>query len=262
MKDNVVAYLDFGMMGSIMRRDLENLGNLIMSIEDGNIKKIIRYIHYLGDVSTINDSRQLEFDVHEFVGKYKVSEKYQDNLSDMLLDLKDIILKHELKVPAHFFLLTRAMVNAEGVVRQLDPDLSLTAEIRPYIVKMITKDHGLLGIGKRFMNFATEFGSYMEDFPHDLRQFMKMAKNGEIKVDLEHKGVDPFIHTIEKVTKQMILTVIIASLLIGSALLVVSKVEPIWYGMSSWAWFGFSMAFLLFLMLLPSLRAYTHKDKD
>lgn len=260
MKDNVVAYLDFGMMGSVMRRDLENLGQLILAIEDGNIKKIIRYIHYLGDVSIINDSRQLEFDVHEFVGKYRVNEKYQDNLSDILLDLKDIILKHNLKVPAHFFLLTRSMVNAEGVVRQLDPELSLTDEVRPFIVKMISKDHGIMGIGKRFMNFATEFGSYMEDFPHDLRQFMKMAKNGEIKVDLEHKGVDPFIQTIEKVTKQMILTVIIAASLIGSALMVVSKTEPLWLGMSAWAWFGFSFAFVLFILLIAGLKSYRHEE--
>lgn len=261
MKGNIVAYLDFGMMGSIMRRDLENLGNLILAIEEGNVKRIIRYIHYLGDVSIINDSRQLEFDVHEFVGKYSISDKYQDNISDMLLDLKDIILKHHLKVPAHFFLLTRAMVNAEGVVRQLDPDLSLTEEVRPYIVKMITKDHGVMSFGRRFMNFASEFGNYMEDFPHDLRQFMKMAKNGEIKVDLEHKGVDPMIYTLEKVSKQMILTVIIAALLVGSSLLVVSHIEPIWYGMSVWAWAGFAISFVLFLMMIPTLR-YHHPQND
>jgi len=121
MDNNRVAYLDFGMMGSIMRRDMENLGNLILAIEDGNIKRIIKYIHFLGDISLINDSRQLEFDVHEFVGKYSVTEKYQDNISEILLDLKDIIIKHELKVPAHFFLLTRAMVSVEGILRKLDP---------------------------------------------------------------------------------------------------------------------------------------------
>jgi ubiquinone biosynthesis protein len=253
MDNNRVAYLDFGMMGSIMRRDMENLGNLILAIEDGNIKRIIKYIHFLGDITLINDSRQLEFDVHEFVGKYSVTEKYQDNISEILLDLKDIIIKHELKVPAHFFLLTRAMVSVEGIVRKLDPELSLTDEVRPYIINMIKKDHGITSIGKRLWNFATEFGSYMEDFPNDLRQFMKMAKNGQIKVDLNHRGVDPMIYTVERVTRQMVLTILIASFMVGSALLVVSEVPPIWYGMSAWAWFGFSFAFVLVVMMIASL---------
>lgn len=253
MDNNRVAYLDFGMMGSIMRRDMENLGNLILAIEDGNIKRIIKYIHFLGDITLINDSRQLEFDVHEFVGKYSVTEKYQDNISEILLDLKDIIIKHELKVPAHFFLLTRAMVSVEGIVRKLDPELSLTDEVRPYIINMIKKDHGITSIGKRLWNFATEFGSYMEDFPNDLRQFMKMAKNGQIKVDLNHRGVDPMIYTVERVTRQMVLTILIASFMVGSALLVVSEVPPLWYGMSAWAWFGFGLAFVLVIMMIASL---------
>jgi ubiquinone biosynthesis protein len=253
MDNNRVAYLDFGMMGSIMRRDMENLGNLILAIEDGNIKRIIKYIHFLGDITLINDSRQLEFDVHEFVGKYSVTEKYQDNISEILLDLKDIIIKHELKVPAHFFLLTRAMVSVEGIVRKLDPELSLTDEVRPYIINMIKKDHGITSIGKRLWNFATEFGSYMEDFPNDLRQFMKMAKNGQIKVDLNHRGVDPMIYTVERVTRQMVLTILIASFMVGSALLVVSEVPPLWYGMSAWAWFGFGFAFVLVVMMIASL---------
>lgn len=261
MDNNVVAYLDFGMMGSIMKRDMENLGNLILAIEEKNVKRIIRYIHFLGDISIINDSRQLEFDVHEFVGKYSVNDKYQDNISDMLLDLKDIILKHNLKVPAHFFLLTRAMVSAEGIVRQLDPELSLTEEILPYIIRMIKKDHGIGAFGKRMFNFASEFGSYLEDFPNDLRQVMKMAKSGQFKVDLQHKGVDPFIHTMERLTRQMVLTILIASFLVGSALLVISEVPPLWYGMSAWAWFGFGVVFVLMGMMITSV-SNTYRPKD
>lgn len=263
-ENNIVAYLDFGMMGSIMKRDMENLGNLILAIEEKNVKRIIRYIHFLGDISIINDSRQLEFDVHEFVGKYSAaqSEKYQDNISDILLELKDIIIKHNLKVPAHFFLLTRAMVSAEGIVRQLDPELSLTDEIRPYIISMIKKDHGLISFGRKFYNFANEFSSYMEDFPNDLRQVMRMAKNGQFKVDLQHKGVDPMIYTMEKVSRQMVLTILIASFLVGSALLVVSQVPPLWYGMSAWAWFGFGIVFVLLVLMISSLSNYYRPEKE
>ena len=91
---------------------------------------------------------------------------------------------------------------------------------------------------------------------------MKMAKNGEIKVDLEHKGVDPMIYTMEKISKQMILTVLIAALLVGSSLLVVSGIEPIWYGMSVWAWVGFSLAFILFVMMLPTLRYHRPNEEE
>jgi ubiquinone biosynthesis protein len=258
MKNNVVGYLDFGMMGSIMHRDLENLGNLILAIEEGNIKRIIRYVHFLGDITQINDSRALEFDVHEFVGKYSVQDRYQENISDMLLDLKDIILKHHLKVPAHFFLLTRAMVNAEGIVRQLNPNVSLADEIRPFIIGMIRKDHGFKAFGKRMVNFASDFSAYLEDFPHDLKQVMTMIKNGEIRVDLEHKGIDPFLFTLERLTRQMILTVMISSLVIGSSLLVISNVQPVWYGMSAWAWFGFSGALVLLIIMITSKSATKH----
>ncbi|NBS67712.1 hypothetical protein EBT31_02210 [bacterium] len=49
-----------------------------------------------------------------------------------------------------------------------------------------------------------------EEFPRDLKNAMRKINAGEIKVDLRHKGIDPLVHTINRVTKQLVSAVIVA----------------------------------------------------
>ncbi|MDH3796155.1 MAG: hypothetical protein OER83_04720, partial [Flavobacteriaceae bacterium] len=56
--------------------------------------------------------------------------------------------------------------------------------------------------------------------------------SGEVKVDLTHKGIDPMVHTIQRVTKQLVTAFIMVALIIGGSLFVISDVKPIWNGIS------------------------------
>jgi ubiquinone biosynthesis protein len=181
-------------------------------------------------------------------------------MSTVLLELKDIIVKHGLKVPTHFFLLARSMVTIEGVIRNLDPQLDLTKMVRPFLVRTIAKHYDPIQFGKRILNSVYEMGMYMEDFPRDLKNAIRKINTGEIKVDLRHKGIDPLVHTINRVTRQIISAVILSGLLIGSALLLVNKVEPLWGNTSAIGIIGLIVGGIVLSGMLRDLRRGDHDD--
>jgi ubiquinone biosynthesis protein len=194
------------------------------------------------------------------VQNYAFRDIHNNEISTIMLQLKDLVIKHGLKVPTHFFLLIRATVTIEGVVKQLDPDLDLSKMIRPFLIKLVAKHYNPIQFGRRIFNSIYEMGMYMEDFPRDIKNAMRKINTGEIKVDLRHKGIDPLVHTINRVSKQLVSAVLIASLVIGSSQMIIHHVHPLWGQSSALGVIGFVVAGIIGLGMLRDLRRGDHDD--
>lgn len=257
---NVICYLDYGMMGSISKKDLEALGYLFLAIKSKDVIKIIRSLQQLSDNIVIINQRELESDLSEMVENYAFRSLHQNEISTMLLQLKDIIVKHGLQAPAHFFLLIRSMVTAEGVIRQLNPGLDLEQMLKPYLLKIVARHYNPLQFVKKIFNSVYEMGMYMEDLPRDLKNAIRKINTGEIKVDLRHKGIDPLVHTLNRITRQIISAVIIAALILGSSLMIVHNIHPLWGSTSSIGIIGFIISGFIFLGMIKDLRKGDHDN--
>jgi ubiquinone biosynthesis protein len=232
LSDSHICYLDFGMMGSILPRDIEVFGKLFLAITRKDVHQIIRALQRLSNYTNIEDIRALEFDINEFVEKYYVRSVHKNEMSTILLELKDIIIAHGLKVPAHFFLFARSLVTIEGVVHKLDPELDQYAIAKPFLLRAVAKSFNPVRFGEKAVNSIYELGNYMEEFPRDLKNAIRKINKGEVKVDLTHKGIDPMVHTIQRVAKQIITAFIMAALIIGASLFIISGIRPLWGGYS------------------------------
>lgn len=259
-----IHFLDFGMMGSILRKDMQHLGMLILAIEKEDVNMMMRSIMSLTDTVAFDNRRRLEYDLIEYINKYAFTSNFHLHISQMLSDLVVIIRQHNLKVPSHFFLLIRASFSVEGLVRHLDPEIELMSIIRPILEARLKEEMNPLSTGKRILNSLYGLASYLEDFPSDLRQTMKMLRRGKIKVDLEHKGMDPFIYTLRRVSQQMVYAILVSAIFVCSVVFVLLDTKPMWGNVSAFGVIGFSLSGLLGIILFIRLRKaqLDYEDRD
>lgn len=251
---NQICFLDFGMMGNIMPKDLEQLATMFLAVRAKDPRRIIRALQQLSDNPAISNFRALESDLFEFVHSYSIRDIHLNEISTMLLDLKEIVVRHDLRVPAHFFLLARSLVSIEGVCRQLDPSLDLTEMIRPHLIRVMKRRYKPGQFIRRVLNSIYEMGMYMEDFPRDIKSAIRRINRGEIQVELKHQGVDPIVHSMVRMSKIIVSSVLIAALIVGSSLLIVAQTPPLRNGVSVPALVGFSIAALVGIGLVNNLR--------
>ncbi|MBO3117679.1 hypothetical protein J4050_13060 [Winogradskyella sp. DF17] len=249
-----IGYLDFGMMGTILPRDIKIFGQLFSSITKRDVKQIINAIQQLSDATVIKDIRGLEFDVNEFVEKYYVRDVHDNEMSTVLLELKDIIVAHGLKVPTYFYLFARALVTLEGVLEKLDPQLDQFEMVRPYLSKSITRNYSPVVMGKKVFNSIFELTDYMEEFPRDLKNAIRKINKGQIEVDLTHKGIDPIIHTFKRLTTHLVSAFIMVALIIGSSLFIISEIPPLWNEISVIGLLGIALTVVLGFGMLRDIR--------
>src|SRR3989338_732908 len=260
LPDGHICFLDFGMMGSILPRDIEILGNLFLSVRSKDVAKIIRTLMRMSEVISIRDIRSLEYEINEFVCNYSVSSLHENEMSTVLLQLKDIIVLYDLKVPPHFFLLARSMVTIEGLIRNLDPGIDMLEIARPYLLKAIAKKLNPFKLGMKVLNGLYEIANYMEEFPNDLKNAIRKINTGKINVNLNHQGVDPLVHTLNRTAKQVASALVIAALLAGSALFIIHEIGPFWFGYSRYGVIGIIFATILGYGMVRNISRGDHDD--
>ena len=259
LPNNRICYLDFGMMGSILQRDVQIFSQLFLAITQKNVNKIIRSIQELSNTTVINNMRDLEFDINEFVEKNYVRTVHKNEMSTVLLELKDIIITHGLKVPTHFYLFARSLITLEGVIKKLNPELDQYEIVRPFLLKNLTRNFNPIAMGEKVVNSLYEMSNYMEYFPRDLKNAIRKINSGQIEVDLTHKGIDPMVHTIQRVTKQLVGAFIIAALIVCSSLFIITEIKPLWKGISAIGIIGLIIASILGIGMI---RDIIKKDYD
>ena len=260
MQNGEVCFLDFGLMGSILERDIEMFGKLFIAVKGKDINAIIKVLQQMSEITTISDMRSLEYALNEFVEIYSVNSVHENEMSTILMELKDVVVEHGLKVPPHFFLLARSMVTIEGVIHHLDPAIDLLELARPFLIDVIKRKINPLKFGKKFFSGLIDLASYMEEFPQDLKNAIRKINNGKVKVDLTHKGIDPMVHTINRVTKQIVTSFLAAGLMVGGVLLIVNKIEPFYRGVSVYGIIGVIIAGILGYGMWRDLRKGDHDD--
>jgi ubiquinone biosynthesis protein len=253
LPNNHICYLDFGMMGSMLPRDISIFGKLFIAITNKDVKKIIRALQQLSNNAPILNMRDLEFDINEFVEKYYVRDVHKNEMSTILLELKDIIIAHGLKVPTHFFLFARSLVTIEGVIEKLDAGFEQFEIVKPYLRNSATQKYNPLKMGKKVVNSILELTNYMEEFPTDLKNAIRKINSGQIKVDLTHKGIDPMVHTLQRITKQLITAFIMVALIVGASLFIVFEINPLWNGISVLGISSFFIAIILGFGMLSNI---------
>ena len=104
------------------------------------------------------------------------------------------------------------------------------------------------------LNSLYELSNYMEEFPGDLKNAIRKINSGQVKVDLTHKGIDPMVHTLQRITKQLVSAFIAIALLIGSTLFILNDVKPLWRDTSIFGIIGIIIALILAFGMLNNFK--------
>lgn len=257
--ENEIYFVDFGMMGTILKKDREYLGNLLLAIEMQDVKMIMDSISYLTNVIVFDNKKSMEYELIEYINKYAYTKNFHLQIGQMLTDLTEVMNNHHLQIPSHFFLITKGMFSLEGLVRDLDNEIVLMDEIRPIIMTRIIDDRNPVTTGEKIINSMYDLGNYLEEFPSDLRQIMKLVRKGKLSVNLKHEGMDPTVKTLNRLGRQLIIVILVSSMILGSSVFVLAETEPMVIGVPLYAILGYFFSIFLGIYLL--LRLYKNENE-
>ncbi len=253
LPENVICFLDFGMMGTLTRTSRELITSMAAGAINNDIDKIIRSLLRLCETTGEVKKQKLELQITELNDRYFHQSLEQMDMADIINELIKFFPENNLKIPSDLYLLGRSLLLLQGNGKMLDPDYNAAKQIEPYIKKMIRERLHIRKIAKDFFVSSEELIQLTKELPFEIREIIEKVKNGKIKMDIEHKGLNPMLRTHEQISNRITFAIVLASIIMGSSLIVLSKIPPLWNDIPVIGLLGFVAAVLLGFWLLISI---------
>jgi len=253
MPENVICFLDFGMMGTLTRTTRELITSMAAGAINNDIDRIIRSLLRLCETTGEVTKQKLELHIAELIDRYFHKSLEQMDMADLINDLIKFFPENNLKMPSDLYLLGRSLLLLQANGEMLDPDYNVAKQVEPYLKKMIRERLHISKIAKDFFVSSEELIQLTKELPFEIREIIEKIKTGKIKAGIEHKGLDPMIHSLERISNRITFAIILASITIGSSLIVHSKIPPLWHEIPVIGLVGFVAATVLGFWLLISI---------
>ena len=252
LPDNVLCFLDYGMMGRIDEETKESLASLVNAFIDNDVSEIVHLFIKFYPSERV-DLRKFKLDTWEVLDQYHGVPLKQIELKRVFRQALYLIEKHHLKIQPELFLLGKALVSIESIGSSLDPDFNAVEQTQPFIKEFILKKFSPHAIANKLKKSLFDFFALFQEFPEEIRNIFSLLKSGEMKLKFDHRGLEPFIAKMDQVSNRLAFSIIAAALIIGSALIVLSQTPPLIFGVPVIGLVGFLVAAFMGLGLLIAI---------
>jgi ubiquinone biosynthesis protein len=103
------------------------------------------------------------------------------------------------------------------------------------------------------IDFAGEMSGFFHQLPRDLLEITRLLRQGRLSIRFEQEGLETMLAAQHQISNRLSFSIIIAALLIGSALIVISDTPPLIYGISFLGIIGFLAAAVMGIWLLVAI---------
>lgn len=256
LDDGVICIFDFGMVGYLDDELKLQLTELLLAVLRRDADAVISNLVYSGDLHDETSRKNLRRDLAEFIDEYYDLPLHELNVGKMLLEFIDILSHYRIKFPSNLMLLARSLIAMEGLGKQLDPRFNMVEQLQPFAEKIVRERYSPSRIAKETSRILKDYHALGQSLPKDIKEFLSRINRNNLKIDLEHRGLERLITDLEKSTNRISFSMVIAALIIGSSVVMQSDKGPMLMGFPALGLFGYSVAgFLGFGLAIAILRS-------
>ena len=215
-----LVYLDFGMMGRLTPSMIDGIAQIVLALNTKDIRQIGQAILAVCNQTGPVDSEDFYEELGLFLTPFMNMGLDQIDFPAMLYSVIGLCRKNNLQMKAEVTLLVKAFGSLEGLVSQLDPDLSMMDVARP--------------LGKAYLKRKFNLKTSLEDLSFDTLQSLKatsqlptkaskffdVVSSGQTRYSVRYKGQDKLLDRIDHLANRIIIALVLAAIILASSLLV------------------------------------------
>ncbi|MDB0438036.1 ABC1 kinase family protein [Clostridioides difficile] len=258
---NKIAYIDFGMIGIIDNKTLNQLNEIALAGVEKNVDKIIYLLIEMDALNGEADVKGLRQDLLYLIHYYYDISIEKINVTDILNELFRFFRQYKIIMPAQFVTLAKTIITLEGTSRTLNTDFSLGSMGKEFMKHHYKSKFNPKNVVLNSRQNVEEILLDVKTIPKQLKAILRNVERNNIKMQIEDVKMIRLENCILELTSQISLSLVLASIIVGSSLIIASpNIENnIWIKFTAIA--GFFISFIIGLCLvIRSVRSKYKKD--
>lgn len=251
---NRLALIDFGMVGRLSERRRLQLVALLSALVGRDAGAVTDVLLEWTDTAEIEvDEAAMAEAVDAFIDRYHGVPLKQLRLGLMLGDIAALLRQQHLALPSDLALVMKVFVTLEGMGRRLDPDFDMASEAAPFVGQIMRARLAPAALARRGWHALSDGINVLAGLPHDLRQMLRRARQGQFHLNIEVPRLKQFGAQMDHSVNRLTIGIVIAALIIGSSIVMTVSGGPTLLGLPVFGLLGFVGAVLGSLWLLFSI---------
>jgi ubiquinone biosynthesis protein len=217
--DGRLALLDFGLIGRLDDDTRASLALLLLAVAQNRADDVADLIVSLSLTTAESDEVGFVHDLRRKLPRYHWRPLEGIRAGEGLADLQRLCLEHRISLPTSFALVGKTLAQAESIARSLDPTLDPVEVLRSegWKVMIAEADHRLEPTQLLALAF-TQLPPLLR-LPGRLAQLVTKIETGNLKVGIAPVELEDFEHLFRSTANRVGAALIIAALLVSSALM-------------------------------------------
>ncbi|HWG74836.1 MAG TPA: AarF/UbiB family protein [Acidimicrobiales bacterium] len=217
--DGKLGLLDLGMVARVAPEMQDSLIKLLLAVSQGHGLDAAEISIEIGQKLDDYDVDRFRREAAELVSRNQGSTIDEIQAGAVVGELTRISGGCGLRLPAELTMLGKALLNLDEVVRVLDPDFDPNAAIEREGTDLMRRKLTQAVSPGNVMAAAMEAKEFAERFPGRVNKVMDALAEGELKLRVQGIDEQDIMRSVQKLANRVTSGVVIASLIIGAALI-------------------------------------------
>lgn len=252
-----IVWLDLGMMGRLPRRDREILQQGVKAVAKNDADELTEAVAALCDANGPVEYDQLREELAAFLARYGKMELGRMNFTQTSGEMMAIAQRNHLAMPAGVSMLGRGMINLEGLLVDLSPELNLMQILAARMKDSLLRDLDWGREARKGARRLLESGYKAVDIPAQVSDLLRAAGKGQVRVNCKLADSQRLGEGAQRIAARLIQCLLVVGLFIGSSLLCATGLRPRLWGVPAAGLAGMAAALLGAIGLLWSLHKHT-----
>jgi len=234
-----IGLVDLGMVGRLTPEMRAKTVDIMIAAIRKDHETLADALYAIGTPTKKIDMRAYRAEVSFLADKYLNRPLKEIDMAAMIADLVRGATKYGLEIPADFMLVGKALMTIEGIGKEIDPDLDVFEEARPYFMDLLKKRYAPERIATDLWRGLERLSSAAYDLPQQTREIMDDLRLGRLVLQTKDVESAPVI---DRLGRRIFAGLVVAAFVVSGAWLIGKGGQLIYVGAVLIA-FGFAWLF-------------------
>ena len=214
-----IGLVDFGQAGKLSAEDMSRLTGLFIDAAGENVEALPRRLADLGVQFPREREHEFAAELREVYDRYYGTRLAEIDPLQVIRETFALIYRMNLRLPARFVLLDKAIATLGSVGVQIYPDFNVFEIARPYARELLLERFTPRRMAVRARQEARRYGRVLTEVPLQLADVLEELRDGQVEIGFRHEGLDRLSRRLDHVFNRLVVAVVGTGGVIGSAIL-------------------------------------------
>ncbi len=217
--DGRIGLLDLGMVAYMSPTWRDGLFRLLLSVAEGRSDEVAEVCMELSEVHEDFDERLYRKKVAQIVARQQNASAQEVEVGRLVVEISQAATQSGMRVPSELTMLGKTLLNLDQIARTLAPDFVPNQAIRQHANELMQQRMRQQVSPAHLFQKALEVSDLVQRLPTRVNRILDAVSHNRLKLKVDVIDENVLVDGMQKVANRITTGVILAALIIGSAMM-------------------------------------------